>query len=133
MIGQNIKRMRKLKGWSQQQLARMMGYKSKSTINKIEKNINDVGQKNLMKFAEVFKCDPADLLIESFATSEEFELAWHRSGGGHHPLNLTETECELVLAYRCADSITKRNIMRILDIKIKEKREIDGSNSSKGA
>lgn len=41
MIGQNIKRMRLLRGWSQEELAHRMGYKDKSAINKIEKNKND--------------------------------------------------------------------------------------------
>ena len=69
MIGQNIKRMRELKGWSQEQLARMMGYKSKSTINKIEKNINDVSQKTLDKFAKVFKCEATELLFDDPLTN----------------------------------------------------------------
>lgn len=121
MIGQNIKRMRELKGWSQEQLARMMGYKSKSTINKIEKNVNDVNQTTLDKFARVFKCDTTDLLVESFDTPEEFELAWHRSGGGRHPLQLSDLEHEMVLAYRAKDSKTKENVLKLLDINIKEK------------
>ena len=121
MIGQNIKRMRELKGWSQEQLARMMGYKSKSTINKIEKNVNDVNQTTLDKFAKVFKCDTTDLLVESFATPEEFELAWHRSGGGRHPLQLSDTEHEMVLAYRCADNGTQNSVLKLLDIVPKEK------------
>lgn len=62
MIGQNIKRLRELKGWSQETLARKMGYKSKSTINKIESNVNDVNQTTLNKFAEVFKCDPVEII-----------------------------------------------------------------------
>lgn len=121
MIGQNIKRMRELKGWSQEQLARMMGYKSKSTINKIEKNVNDVNQTTLDKFARVFKCDTTDLLVESFDTPEEFELAWHRSGGGRHPLQLSDTEHEMVLAYRCADNGTQSSVLKLLDIVPKEK------------
>lgn len=121
MIGQNIKRMRELKGWSQEQLARMMGYKSKSTINKIEKNVNDVNQTTLDKFARVFKCDTTDLLVESFATPEEFELAWHRSGGGRHLLQLSNTEHEMVLAYRCADNGTQSSVLKLLDIVPKEK------------
>lgn len=125
MIGQNIKRMREIRGWSQEQLAHKMGYKSKSTINKIENNVNDVNQTTLDKFAEVFKCDPASLVTEykSFDTPEEFELAWHRMGGGRHPITLSDTEHELVLAFRCADKITQKNILNILEIKIKEKNE----------
>lgn len=121
MIGQNIKRIRELRGWSQETLARKMGYKSKTTISKIEDNINDVNQKKLDKFAKVLRCDVTELLVESYATPEEFELAWHRYGGGRHPLQLSDLEHEIVLAYRAKDSKTKENVLKLLDINIKEK------------
>lgn len=128
MIGQNIKRMRELKGWSQEQLARMMGYKSKSTINKIEKNINDVSQKTLDKFAKVFKCEATDLLFDDPLTnaflrhnselSEEYIQKRMRDS-----INLTDTEYGLIIAFRKADTITQNNILKLLDIKIKEKNQ----------
>lgn len=121
MIGHNIKRIRELRGWSQETLARKMGYKSKTTISKIEDNINDVNQKKLDKFAKVLGCDVTELLVESYATPEEFELAWHRSGGGRHPLQLSDLEHEIVLAYRAKDSKTKENVLKLLDIDVKEK------------
>ena len=65
MIGDTIKRLREERGWTQEQLAEKMGYTSKSTINKIEKNINDVSQSKIIKFAQVFNCDPADLISEA--------------------------------------------------------------------
>ena len=123
MIGHNIKRMRELKGWSQEQLARLMGYKSKSTINKIEKNVNDVNQTTLNKFAEVFKCDSTDLLVESFNTPEEFELAWHRRGGGKHPIKLSDLEHEIILSYRCKDEKTQENVCKLLDIEVKKENK----------
>lgn len=52
-IGKRIKAKRLEKGWTQEDLAKKMGYKSKSTINKIEKDINDIVQSNVVKFAEV--------------------------------------------------------------------------------
>ena len=65
MIGDTIKRLREAKGWTQEELAEKMGYTSKSTINKIEKNINDVGQRKILKFAKVFGCDVTDLICEN--------------------------------------------------------------------
>lgn len=128
MIGQNIKRMRELKGWSQEQLARMMGYKSKSTINKIEKNINDVSQKTLDKFAKVFKCEATDLLFDdplvnaflrhNSELSEEYIQKRMRDS-----INLTDAEYGLVIAFRKADTITQNNILKLLDIEIKEKNQ----------
>ena len=52
-IGERIKEARLRNDWSQEELAKKMGYKSKSTINKIELGINDVTQKKVAKFAEV--------------------------------------------------------------------------------
>ena len=121
MIGQNIKRIRELRGLSQEKLSLKMGYKSKTTISKIEDNINDVNQKKLDKFAKVLGCDVTELLVESYATPEEFELAWHRSGGGRHPLQLSDLEHEMVLAYRVKDSKTKENVLKLLDIDVKKK------------
>lgn len=65
MIGETIKRLREQKGWTQEELAEKMGYTSKSTINKIEKNVNDVGQRKIQKFAQVFGCDVTDLLVDN--------------------------------------------------------------------
>lgn len=51
-IGENIRRIRESKKMTQEELARSMGYKSKSTINKIELGINDIPQSKIAKLAE---------------------------------------------------------------------------------
>lgn len=61
-IGEKIKIRRNELGWSQQKLADMMGYTSKSTITKIEKGVSDVGQRNIAKFAEVLGVSIAYLM-----------------------------------------------------------------------
>jgi transcriptional regulator with XRE-family HTH domain len=61
-IGKNIQEMRKVLGWTQEDLAKRMGYKSKSTINKIELGINDIPQNKIQKFAEVLGTTPAHLM-----------------------------------------------------------------------
>lgn len=61
-IGNRIKERRIELGMSQDELAEKMGYKSRSTIAKIEKGINDVVQSNIVKFAEVLKTDVAYLM-----------------------------------------------------------------------
>ncbi len=61
-IGSNIAWMRKRLGWTQEELAWKMGYKSKSTINKIELGINDIPQSKIVKFAEVLGTTPAHLM-----------------------------------------------------------------------
>ena len=61
-VGENILRMRKRLGWTQEELATKMGYKSKSTINKIELGINDIPQSKIVKFAEILGTTPAHLM-----------------------------------------------------------------------
>ena len=61
-IGENIQRLRKALEWTQEDLAKKMGYKSKSTINKIELGINDIPQNKIVKFAEVLGTTPANLM-----------------------------------------------------------------------
>lgn len=52
-VGANIKKRRFELSMSQQELADAIGYKTRSTIAKIESGENDVTQKRLAKFAEV--------------------------------------------------------------------------------
>lgn len=52
-IGANIKKRRYELRMSQQELADAMGYKTRSTIAKIESEENDVSQKKLQKFATI--------------------------------------------------------------------------------
>jgi repressor LexA len=61
-VGDNILAMRKQLGWTQEELATKMGYKSKSTINKIEMGINDIPQSKIVQFANVLGTTPAHLM-----------------------------------------------------------------------
>ena len=61
-VGDNISIIRKRLGLTQEELANKMGYKSKSTINKIELGINDIPQSKIVKFAEVLGTTPATLM-----------------------------------------------------------------------
>lgn len=61
-IGLRIAQRRKELGLTQGELAEKMGYKSKSTINKIEKCLNDVSQSNVVKFAAILQTTEAYLM-----------------------------------------------------------------------
>ena len=128
MIGQNIKLMREFKGWSQEQLARMMGYKSKSTINKIEKNINDVNQSTLDKFAKVFKCETTDLLSDdpiamAFSRHDSVLADEYIQRQVKDSMNITDAEYGLIIAYRKADESIKVAVNLILNYQFKEKND----------
>lgn len=62
IVGTKICERRKLLGMTQEELASKMGYKSKSSINKIEMGINDITQTKVIKFAEVLDCTPSYLM-----------------------------------------------------------------------
>lgn len=61
-IGERIKDRREALGLSQDELAEKMGYKSRSTIAKIEKGVNDVAQKTIVKFAAALNTSVAFLM-----------------------------------------------------------------------
>lgn len=50
-IGDRIKARRLELGLTQDELAKKLGYRSRSTINKIEMNINDITQPKIIEFA----------------------------------------------------------------------------------
>lgn len=60
--GQRIKFMRTNLGLTQEELAKKCGYKSKSTINKIEKSINGVSMDTVASIAKALDCEPSYLM-----------------------------------------------------------------------
>ena len=69
-VGSNIKKRRFELKMSQQELADAMGYKTRSTIAKIESGENDVSQKKLQRFAQVL--DTTVEMLISGGYSKEF-------------------------------------------------------------
>lgn len=61
-LGQNIRIYRERLGWSQEELAKRLGYKDRSTIAKIESNVNDITQSKIVAIAEVLQTTPAALM-----------------------------------------------------------------------
>lgn len=75
-IGANIKKRRYELKMSQKELADAMGYKTHSTIAKIETGENDVSQKKLQRFAEVLDITPEALIsgdFKDFSVGSEFK------------------------------------------------------------
>lgn len=61
-IGERIKQARLKKGYSQTELAQLLGYKSRSSINKIEIGERDIPKNNILKFAELLEVSPSYLM-----------------------------------------------------------------------
>ena len=87
-VGYRILQRRKELDLTQEELARRMGYKSKSTINKIEMGINDIPQSKIMKFAEVL------------ATTPSFLMGWDDEEDSLEESTLTEGEKMLLDLFR---------------------------------
>ena len=60
--GEKIKNRRKELGLSQEELAEKLGYKSKTSISKIEQDITDLPLSKVAKFAEILKTTPGYIL-----------------------------------------------------------------------
>lgn len=61
-LNKRIKARREELGMSQEELAKKLGYKSRSTINKIELGKNDITQHKIVAFAKVLQTTPAYLM-----------------------------------------------------------------------
>jgi len=72
-IGDRIKERREQLGITQQQLAERLGYKSKSTINKIEMGINGISQKKIVDFAKALQTTIEYLMEMDSNSVEEIE------------------------------------------------------------
>lgn len=61
-LGNRIKKARIQKGYTQDELAALVGYKSRSSINKIEKEGRDIPRSSIIKFAQVLGVTPSYLM-----------------------------------------------------------------------
>lgn len=61
-VGEKIKEARQLKGLTQQELADLLGYKSRSSINKIEVGERDIPRSQIVVIARALGVTPAYLM-----------------------------------------------------------------------
>lgn len=104
-VGENILIMRKQLGWTQEELAKKMGYKSKSTINKIELGINDIPQSKIVQFADVLGTTPAHL------------MGWYEEEQKNPPseeLTLSEGEKMLIDLFRKVPEDQQKMVLQMI-------------------
>ncbi len=61
-LGERIKEARLKKRMTQEELAKLLGYKSRSSINKIEVDGRDVPRSMIVRFAEILDVTPSYLM-----------------------------------------------------------------------
>lgn len=103
-VGENILLMRKQLGLTQEELAKRMGYKSKSTINKIELGINDIPQSKIVQFAEVLCTTPARL------------MGWEEEENSPEEPKLTEGEKMLIDLFRLVPEEKQRMVLEMIRV-----------------
>lgn len=62
VLYENIKKLREQKGMSQDELAELTGYTSRSSIAKIEKGLVDLQQSKIIAFAKALGVSPSELM-----------------------------------------------------------------------
>ena len=94
-IYENIKRLRKERGWSQEDLAKKVGYSGKSMISRIEKGQMNLQQSQIVAFAKALNVEPGDLF-------------------GSDGVYSNSDERTLIDKYRSADETTREMVRRLL-------------------
>lgn len=108
-MGDRIKEMRKLKGFTQEELAQKLGLKD-SAIAKYESGrVENIKRSVISEMAKILDCSPVYLLCLDDDSSKKFELS--------------DLEKQIILSYRQSDSIDREMVLRIL--KIEEKRDAE--------
>lgn len=110
-VGDNIALMRKQLRWTQEELAAKMGYKSKSTINKIELGINDIPQSKIAKFAEVLGTTPARL------------MGWEEDNPSPTEESLTDGERMMLELFRKIPEDRQSEALELLQVALKMQKK----------
>lgn len=100
----NIRNRRIELGLTQAELAKKIGYRSISTIAKIERGINDIPQSKIKAFADALNTTPGELMGEVEPAPA--------------PLSLTPQEETHIKKYRQLDADGKEDIDDLIEVKL---------------
>lgn len=108
-IGSRIASLRKLRGFTQDELARAVGYTSRSSINKIEKGLVDIPQSKLTEIADTLQTTPAYL------------MGWEDTPINNSPTEaqLSEGEMKLIELFRQLPEESQRMYLEVLRATLK--------------
>ena len=85
-VGEKIREARLKKGYTQTELAELLGYKSRSSINKIEVEGRDIPRSSVIKFAKALDVTPAYLM--GWEDEPEPEQSLYDRFDNLHPVKL---------------------------------------------
>ena len=95
---------------TQQELAQKLGYKSTSTIAKIESGENDIPQAKLVAFAEALNTTPADLMGLNNVTPV------HNLPENTVTCTISEGKPQLEEMIRKLDSLSEKDLNRVISV-----------------
>lgn len=105
-----IKERREFLGYSQEYLAKLMGYKSRSSINKIEIGENDIPQSKIEEFARALQTTPAYLMGWTNNPDANFTLEEN-----HFREVYTDAENLIIQKYRRLPDTGKQAVENMMD------------------
>mgnify|MGYP002519660890 CR=1 FL=1 len=106
-IGERIRQKRKQLGITQDALAQMAGYTSRSSINKIEKGLVDLPRSKIVEIAEALNTTPAYL------------MGWEEEKNPPAEPQLTEGEEKLLKLIRLMPEEMKKQYTELLEATLK--------------
>jgi transcriptional regulator with XRE-family HTH domain len=118
-IGKRIKEVRIELGLSQEELAKRLGLKSKSTICKIETGDDNLSMRSIQKYAKALGCDSSYLI----GLDQAMQDKWHKEvlssiqeniSGMQNVVNLSNDEHILIENYRNSSEADREAVKRML-------------------
>lgn len=117
-IGDRIKQRRIELGLSQDELAIMLGYKSRSSINKIERDGQNLPQPKIMQIARALNVKPSYIMGWEQESGVFYGIDSKFFGKQEVHVLLTEEELALIKKYRQLDADGKADINDLIDSKL---------------
>jgi len=105
-IGERIKIRREELDMSQDELAQAIGYKSRSSINKIESDERNLTQSKIKKIADALYTTPS------------YIMGWDDTSADTIKKSLTDDEDALITKYRTLDIEDRHEVVSFVDFKL---------------
>lgn len=74
VVGQKLKNLRDIHGFTQAYVAERLGYANPNAISQIENGLKGMGKHRMLKAAKLYNIDPNDLFSPEAYTREELEM-----------------------------------------------------------